>query len=67
MPTDSPVFNPASRLSDTDLCLMLRDTSRDVRDSVRQAAADRIEEYVRQLGTFERMIQSFDPTIRPTA
>ena len=53
--------------TDTALVDLLRDTSRPVAEHVRTASADRIDEYRRQLGQLERIIQSIDPTIRPQA
>lgn len=54
-------------LTDTALVDLLRDTSRPVAEHVRTAAADRIDEYCRQLTQLERILQAMDPTIRPQA
>lgn len=62
--TPNPTI-PAATLTDTALVSILRDCDREVRDSVRLAAADRIDQYRRQLGHLERIVQSIDPTISP--
>ena len=65
---DYPItLTPADTLPDTDLLRIMRDTTRDLRESVRLAAADRIDHYRRQLGQMERIIQEIDPTLRPSS
>lgn len=62
--TPNPTI-PAATLTDTALVSILRDCDREVRDSVRLAAADRIDAYRRQLSQLERIAQAIDPTISP--
>ena len=65
-PTTTAIDIPGT-LTDTALTDLLRDTSRPVAEHVRTASADRIDEYRRQIGQLERILQAMDPTIRPQA